>query len=412
MTTENVLYKLDVSKDLSYKYDASGLRTGKTYNCLQKATLLQNDKTASLSDKSTETEFYYVNGNLHYQHSVTTKKDGDTFETDLYFYYDSNGYLTGIEYDDINYYPATNRRGDVVAIYDRFGNCVAKYEYDAWGKVISVIDCDYFDETKDEIVPKDITNDINSTDIAMVNPIRYRGYYYDSETGLYYLQSRYYNPDVGRFLNADGYITTGQGVLSYNMFAYCGNNPIMYSDPTGHFWKEIGEKISNAWNRFTSWCSDTFSPNHDVPLYNQGDTNLCWAYSQTMVEDSLNNTIPSQEAADARARELGEAQNGPNNWADPGWPTNVGEPINVDDFYDVAIAVIDTPIYAVYNTSDSEIGHMVVVTGVSLKNKTIFINNPWGFSGELTYDEFIQGFPGENESINDYTFTSLWDVAN
>lgn len=67
----------------------------------------------------------------------------------------------------------------------------------------------------------------------MVNPIRYRSYYYDTDTEFYYLHSRYYNPEVGRFLNADGYITTGQGVLSYNMFAYCGNNPVMYSDPSG-----------------------------------------------------------------------------------------------------------------------------------------------------------------------------------
>ena len=68
-----------------------------------------------------------------------------------------------------------------------------------------------------------------------INPIRYRGYYYDEETGLYYLQSRYYDPTVGRFLNADGYITTGQGLLSYNMFAYCNNNPVYYKDANGDF---------------------------------------------------------------------------------------------------------------------------------------------------------------------------------
>ena len=69
--------------------------------------------------------------------------------------------------------------------------------------------------------------------IAFINPIRYRGYYYDSETGLYYLKSRYYDPETGRFINADGYASTGQGVLGNNMFAYCNNNPVMYSDPSG-----------------------------------------------------------------------------------------------------------------------------------------------------------------------------------
>ena len=76
--------------------------------------------------------------------------------------------------------------------------------------------------------------DISETDLLYRNPFRYRGYYYDSETKLYYLQSRYYNPTWGRFINADAYASTGQGILGYNMFAYGQNNPIMHSDPTGH----------------------------------------------------------------------------------------------------------------------------------------------------------------------------------
>ncbi len=65
------------------------------------------------------------------------------------------------------------------------------------------------------------------------NPYRYRGYRYDTETGYYYLQSRYYNPEWGRFLNADGVVSTGQGMLSHNMFAYCVNNPVIFKDPLG-----------------------------------------------------------------------------------------------------------------------------------------------------------------------------------
>jgi len=65
----------------------------------------------------------------------------------------------------------------------------------------------------------------NST-TANINPFRYRGYYYDVETGLYYLQSRYYDPEIGRWINADGYVSTGQELLGFNMFVYCGNNPV------------------------------------------------------------------------------------------------------------------------------------------------------------------------------------------
>ena len=67
----------------------------------------------------------------------------------------------------------------------------------------------------------------------MLNPIRYRGYYYDTETGLYLTDTRYYDPETGRFINADVYASTGQGVLGHNMYAYCLNNPVNFADPTG-----------------------------------------------------------------------------------------------------------------------------------------------------------------------------------
>ncbi len=88
---------------------------------------------------------------------------------------------------------------------------VASYEYDAWGNILS-----------------------QSGSMAEKNPLRYRGYYYDNETGFYYLQSRYYDPAVKRFINADIYASTGQGFIGTNMFAYCNNNPISFSDYTGY----------------------------------------------------------------------------------------------------------------------------------------------------------------------------------
>ncbi len=94
------------------------------------------------------------------------------------------------------------------------GGVVVNYTYDAWGNVLSV------------------TGSMADT-LGAANPFRYRGYYYDTETGWYYLQSRYYDPQVGRFINADGIIGANGGITGYNMFAYCNNNPVMYVDPSG-----------------------------------------------------------------------------------------------------------------------------------------------------------------------------------
>ena len=108
-------------------------------------------------------------------------------------------------------------QGDVVAIARAYnGQIVAKYSYDAWGNCT-------------------VTN-ASGTNIGTVNPFRYRGYYYDSETGFYYLNSRYYSPEFGRFISADRYISTGQSVIGNSMFAYCDNNPINRADENGEFW--------------------------------------------------------------------------------------------------------------------------------------------------------------------------------
>ena len=82
------------------------------------------------------------------------------------------------------------------------------------------------------------------------NKLKYRGYYYDDQLQMYYLQTRYYDSAIGRFINADGYVSTGQGVLENNMFAYCGNNPVMRVDPTGE-----GVDITSTHNRNYCRCS-------------------------------------------------------------------------------------------------------------------------------------------------------------
>ena len=116
------------------------------------------------------------------------------------------------------YFFEKNLQGDVVAIYNENGVKIGTYTYDAWGNVTATALS---------------TNDLNKNIIERYNPFRYRSYYYDVETSLYYLQSRYYNPEWGRFVNADGYINANGDILGYNMFAYCRNNPIMYIDPNG-----------------------------------------------------------------------------------------------------------------------------------------------------------------------------------
>ena len=186
------------STTVIYTYDANGLRGSKTVN-------------------GVKSDYLYLDGKLVYE------KKGDV---DIYYNYDSYGNFAGMKWYDAAgtayaLYALTNAQGDVLGLYNGNGELKIAYTYDTWGKVLS--------ETDAQGNP--LTG--NLIEYSKLNPFRYRGYYYDSETGLYYLQSRYYNPEIGRFLNADGYVTTGQGLLSYNMFAYCLNNPVMFSDPSG-----------------------------------------------------------------------------------------------------------------------------------------------------------------------------------
>ena len=143
----------------------------------------------------------------------------------LEFYYDALGEIIGFNYANQDYYFGKNLQGDVVELYQD-GTLIATYEYDAWGKVLSIKDANGVT----------IADDINSTHVASINPIRYRGYYYDIDKKMYYLNSRYYYPEIGRFISADGYVSTGQDILGTNMFAYCGNNPVNREDPTGQNW--------------------------------------------------------------------------------------------------------------------------------------------------------------------------------
>ena len=167
----------------AYTYDMAGVRSSKTVG-------------------STTYKYTTLSG-------LVTRQTGGNATID--FVYDESNQPLAMKYNGKVYYYVLNAQGDVVRIVDGSRNVVASYSYDPWGKLLS-----------------------SSGTLANVNPLRYRGYYYDSETGFYYLQSRYYDPAIGRFINADSYASTdATGLLSTNMFAYCENDPVNKSDPTG-----------------------------------------------------------------------------------------------------------------------------------------------------------------------------------
>ena len=200
-------------KTASYRYDADGLRL---------------EKTAG----GVTTQYQYVNGQL-----LGEKRSNGVI---LRYTYDALGALSGIQYTNgggtwHNYIVRCTLSGDVDQIFSTSGKLVARYIYDTWGSTLSVIDSN----------GKAITDPLH---IANINPIRYRGYYYDAETGLYYLQSRYYDTTTRRFLNADSQLNTKDGVLGCNVFSYCLNNPVNMIDQTGNWpkWVEKAVKVASV----------------------------------------------------------------------------------------------------------------------------------------------------------------------
>ena len=172
----------------TYTYNANGIRTSKT-----------------------------VNGVLHTYTLDGTKILREAWSGNtLIPLYDNEDSICGVLYNNVPYYFIKNLQGDVIAIVDKDAQTVARYSYDAWGECA-------------------VTQD--SVGIATINPFRYRGYYYDEEIEFYYLQTRYYSPSVGRFINEDEsvYIGISASILGYNLFTYCENDAPNLSDPTGHY---------------------------------------------------------------------------------------------------------------------------------------------------------------------------------
>ena len=128
-------------------------------------------------------------------------------------------------YNGVKYFYLKNAQGDVTGLVNASGTQVVSYSYDPWG------------------APMSVSGTMAAT-LGAVNPLRYRGYVYDTETGFYYLQFRYYDPEICRFINADSYASTGQSYLGYNTFAYCGNDPVNRTDADGEFWDTFFDIVS------------------------------------------------------------------------------------------------------------------------------------------------------------------------
>ena len=184
--------------DYSFTYDSNGLRQQKTEHHTDPEDDIQTN--------------YYYNGSV----LIGLTKGTDT----LRFSYDAAGLVQAVDFNGTYYYYLRNGQGDIVKLIDGNRNTVVEYAYDSWGKQLSC------------------TGTLATT-LGALNPFRYRGYVYDEETQWYYLKSRYYDPETCRFISADVLLSTGQGVLGHNCYAYCGNNPIHRLDSEGRFFFTI-----------------------------------------------------------------------------------------------------------------------------------------------------------------------------
>lgn len=198
----------DGTNSYRFDYNADGLRTWKTKN-----------------NKSTQ--YTYASGLL-----VSMTDGTDT----LNFTYDPDGIALGVNLNGTDYYYLYNAQGDVIALYDSTGTIVTEYKYDSWGKLLS-------------------TTGSKASTIGTLNPLRYRGYFYDTDLSLYLLETRYYDPEIGRFINADG-VVDNQDVSTYNLYAYCANDPVNNKDEEGERVAAIiaGAVIGGIIGGVTTWA--------------------------------------------------------------------------------------------------------------------------------------------------------------
>ena len=204
------------SNTINYEYDYTSKRSQKSVNGISTRYIYEgNDLIAEIID-----------------------------QTPLYYTYDGNFDLIGFEWQGNQYYYQYSVFGDVIAIVDKNGTVICNYEYDLWGELLDIDG----DET-----------------IALLNPIRYRGYYYDSETGFYYLHSRYYDPTTHRFLSFDDlesfFYESPED--SDGLYVYCKNCPTAYVDPSGC----LAQKFTNTIISISEFESESKSIAKEINSY-------------------------------------------------------------------------------------------------------------------------------------------------
>ena len=206
-TWENINNLSNISwngKNISYEYNDEGIRTSKTVNGVTHTYVLEGSKI--LSEAYSDVLLVYLY---------------DESDAPIGLLYRESSYAEEV-FDE--YYFTKNLQGDIIGIYDNTGKIVVQYYYDAWGNIHRT---GYYPE---------------SEHIADANPFRYRGYYFDQETGFYYLNSRYYDPEIKRFISADNINVieaTPNELTDKNLYAYCDNNPISRTDDGGEFWNWV-----------------------------------------------------------------------------------------------------------------------------------------------------------------------------
>ena len=185
----------------TYSYNSDGQRIG---------------KNITLDDGETYDYDYYYNGDILAGYKlVITNADGSSTTHNVTFMYDENGEAFGFNYNGNDYYYVRNAQNDVIFISKSDNTGVVMYQYDAWGNMTACYD------TSDDGM------------LSIVNPYAYRGYFYEFETNTYFLKSRYYNPELCRFISADGIVNANQDILGNNLYAYCSNNPVNFYDDDG-----------------------------------------------------------------------------------------------------------------------------------------------------------------------------------
>ena len=315
-----------------------------------------------------------------------------------YLYDEFDGLPVGMQYRTPSmgqnawhtYWFEKNLQGDIVAVYYQDGTKLISYTYDAWGNCTQTTH--------------------QSTGVyafAQYNPFRYRGYYYDTTTGYYYLQSRYYNPEWGRFLNADTYLNGNGDIIGYNLFAYCSNNPVMFTDYTGEsILGIIAALILAAAGTAVvlSGCSKreeivTNPPSstherrycyYEVPLYSQKNKPICWAVCQTMVTSYQNKEVLTQKEEFKASKNLAKNKYG-RKWKKGGVPDNMGNALMLPNIEWLYIMLKNNgPMYARYETPNG--GHLIVVTGVDVEKNIVYTNNPHGYQGQQSFEDFQRGY--------------------